>query len=321
MNQASLQDTPPTQVALAADRYNRYPGEHCTYYLRFTVPDDPTAALQLALPHNMTVESYTLPPGVPPNIPSVIEADQNLIISIPLGKYFSTGESYDISVRVLIDTLYMDHYLIADAAIVGGDAQVMESESLQIAVYSHGKYLEYLPDIYTSDDFTSRFLMLFESFWKPISQQIDQINVYFDPRLTPPEFVPWLASWFGLHVDELLPLERVRKLVRNAMMLFQRRGTFQALKTYLEIFSAGEVDIIEYHAKNFVLGAENTLGMGIALGTENQPGTISIKLALPQSELTRTQYTEEVYQRKITEVVRSFVPAHTIYQVQCEFHA
>lgn len=105
------------------------------------------------------------------------------------------------------------------------------------------------------------------------------------------------------------------------MMLFQRRGTFQALKTYLEIFSAGEVDIIEYHAKNFVLGAENTLGMGIALGTENQPGTISIKLALPQSELTRTQYTEEVYQRKITEVVRSFVPAHTIYQVQCEFHA
>jgi phage tail-like protein len=321
MNQARLQKTATIQLTLAADHYNRYPGEHCTYYLRFTVPDDPAAVLQLAIPHNMTVESYTLPPGIPPNISSVIEADQNLIISIPLGAHFSTAVSYDVSVKVLLDTLYVDHYLIADAAIVGGDAQVMVSESLQIAVYGQGKYLEYLPDIYTSDDFTSRFLMLFESFWKPISQQIDQAAVYFDPRLTPPEFVPWLASWFGLHVDELLPLERVRKLLENAMMLFQRRGTFQALKTYLEIFSAGEVDIMEYQAKNFILGTETSLGMGIALGTENQPGTISINLTLPQSELTRTQYSEEMYQRKISEVVRSFVPAHTICRVQCEFYA
>jgi phage tail-like protein len=163
--------------------------------------------------------------------------------------------------------------------------------------------------------------MLFESFWKPISQQIDQMDVYFDPRLTPPEFVPWLASWLGLHVDELLPLVRVRKLLRNAMMLFQRRGTFQALKTYLEVFTAGEVDIMEYQAKNFILGADTSLGMGIALGTENQPGTISINLTLPQSELNRTQYSEEMYQRKISEVVRSFVPAHTIYRVKCEFYA
>jgi hypothetical protein len=124
MNQARPQETATDQLTLAADHYNRYPGEYCTYFLRFTVPDDPAAVLQLAIPHNMAVESYTLPPGIPPNIPSVIEADQNLIISIPLGVHFSAGESYDVSVKVLIDTLYVDHYLIADAAIIGGDTQV-----------------------------------------------------------------------------------------------------------------------------------------------------------------------------------------------------
>ena len=77
------------QLSLAADRYNRYPGEYTTYYLRLSAPDDPDAVLQIVLPHNMTVESYNLPTGIPPNIPSVIEADQKLIIEIPLGEHFS----------------------------------------------------------------------------------------------------------------------------------------------------------------------------------------------------------------------------------------
>ena len=269
----------------------------------------------------MRVESYNLPAGIPPNIPSVIEADQKLIIEIPLGEHFSPGESYDISVRVLIDALYINHYLIAEASLISGDAKVITSESIQIAVYGQGKYLQYPPDIYASDDFTSRFLMLFESFWKPISQQIDQVEVYFDPDLTPPGFIPWLASWMGVQVDDVLPLDRVRKLLKNAMMLFQCRGTYQALKTLLEIYTAGDVNIVEHQARNFVLGEDSALGKGIALGTENQPNTIVINLNIPDTELTRTRYSEDMYHRKIIDIIRSMVPAHTVYQVNCEFAA
>jgi len=309
------------QLSLAADRYNHYPGEYTTYYLRLSAPDDPEAVLQIVLPHNMTVESYNLPTGIPPNIPSVIEADQKLIIEIPLGEHFSPEESYDISIRVLIDTLYINHYLIAEASLIAGDAKVIASESTQIAVYGQGKYLHYLPEIYTSNDFTSRFLMLFESFWKPINQQIDQVDVYFDPNLTPPGFIPWLASWMGVQVDAVLHLERVRSLLKNAIMLFQCRGTYQALKTLLEIYTSGDVNIVEHQARHFVLGEESALGKGVALGAEKQPNTIVINLNIPDIELTRTRYSEDMYHRKISDIIRSMVPAHTVCQVNCEFAA
>jgi phage tail-like protein len=161
--------------------------------------------------------------------------------------------------------------------------------------------------------------MLFESFWKPIDRQIEQIDQYFDPDLTPPAFLPWLASWVGMPLDSTLPLERVRELLKNARMLFQCRGTLHALKTYLEIYTTGQVSIIARQASNLVLGPSSMLGMETALGTSNQPNTVSITLTLPRTELARTQFNPETYQQKIVEVVRDLVPAHVVYEVKCLF--
>jgi len=320
------------QVSLAVDHYNRYPGELVTYYLRFAlpkgwvgVPGESGVVLQLTMPSVLKVESYQLPPGIPANLPSMIEADQKLILTLPLDQHFKGGIEYDITLKTLIDTFYIDHYLITDSKLIDTSAtaglSVLAEATIQVAVYGKGKYLQYLPAIYESDDFTSRFLMLFESFWKPISQQIDQVAWYFDPDLTPPEFLPWLATWVGMQVDDLLPIDRVRNLLKKTMMFFQRRGTFQAVKTFLEIYTAGEVDIVEYQAKNFKLGQDNILGMGIALGTDNRPNTISINMNLPETELTRTRYSEDMYQRKMMEIIRAMVPAHTVFHVNCVFRA
>jgi len=190
-----------------------------------------------------------------------------------------------------------------------------------VAVYGRGKYLENLPEIYQGDHFTSRFLMLFESFWKPISQQIDQVENYFDPDLTPPGFVPWLASWIGLPLDSSLPMERMRALIKKAIMLFQCRGTYQALRTYLEIVTGGQVNILERRAKNFVLGKDTGLGLDVALGTENQPNSVRINLHIPSAELERSGYSENMYQRKMHEIVRAMVPAHTVFDITCAFDA
>lgn len=320
------------QLSLAVDRYNRYPGETATCYLRFTLPEgweavpgEPGLILQLTMPRTVKVESTQLPPGIPAHLPAMIEADQNLILTIPLNQYFKGGIDYDITIKTRIDSFYIDHYLITESKIIDTtepvETQVLAAATIQVAVYGKGKYLQNLPAIYESDDFTSRFLMLFESFWKPISQQIDQVAWYFDPDLTPPDFIPWLASWVGMQVDDLLPTERVRKLLKKTMTFFQRRGTYQAVKTFLEIYTAGKVDIVEYQAKNFKLGADNTLGMGIALGTENQPNTIAFNLNLHEMELARTRYSEDMYQRKMMEIIRTMVPAHTVFHVNCVFNA
>jgi phage tail-like protein len=306
-------------LALAVDAYNRYPGELATFYLRFTVPKKAGAILQFAMPKSLKVESYDLPEGIPTTLPSVAEVDQDLVVLIPLDKHFTKGQTYDIVARVRINTFYVNQYLITEASLVGEDGSLFASESVQVTVYGKGKYLKHLPEIYESDHFTSRFLMLFESFWKPISQQIDHVENYFDPDLTPPEFIPWLASWIGLPLDKSLPMDRMRALIREAITIFQCRGTLQALRTYLKIYTNGQVNIIERRARNFVLGRDTGLGLDVALGTENQPNSVRIDLHIPSGELQRAGYSESMYQRKMHEIVRSMVPAHTVFDITCAF--
>jgi phage tail-like protein len=236
-----------------------------------------------------------------------------------LKTYFTQNQVYEIKIRARVNTFYFDQYLLIRSALVDETLQTRSSEALQVAVFGNGKYIKYLPEIYESDDFVGRFLMLIESFWKPVSQQIDQMDLYFDPHLTPEAFIPWLSSWVGLPVDSLLPIERVRTLLKNAMVFNQCRGTRQALQTYLEIYTSGEVEIVEKRSKNFILGEQSDLGVEIALGKENQPNSINIRIHVPPGELERVHYSEEMYQRKIMSIVKTMVPAHTIFDVTCVF--
>jgi phage tail-like protein len=315
--------TSGVSLALAVDSYNRYPGEVVTIYLRLTAPDLPGAGLQIAMPHVMQIEAYELSqhnsPAKAATLPLVSEVDQDIVVIIPLDPDFLIGQEYLITLCARLNTIYLDHYLTIQASIVDAGSKILHSESVRIAVFGKGNYLRYLPELYESDDFTSRFLMLFESFWKPVSRQIDQIDSYFDPMLTPAAFVPWLAGWLGLPQDDLLPTERMRLLTRDAMFLFQCRGTNAALKKYLEIYTSGEVTLTEKRARNFILGSEGTLGVEIALGRQNQPNSVSISLRVPKLELERTHYTPEMYQRKMLEIVRTQIPAHIFFEVNCEF--
>jgi phage tail-like protein len=307
-------------LMFAADSYNRYPGELVTLHLRFQTPEQPGVVLQLAMPRVMQAEMYDLPPGVPSTLPSVAEAGEDVLVLIPLSEHFTPGQQYDIRIGARLQTFYVNQHLLVDARLVTpADAVTLAEASLRLTVFGKGKYLQYLPEIYEGDDLSSRLLMMFESFWKPVNQQIEQVENYFDPDISPPEFIPWLASWVGLPVDESIPLERMRALVRNATTLFQRRGTKQALETYLEIYTTGQVEILERRAANFILGPAARLGNEIALGTANQPNTILIRLRVPRAELERTGYTAETYQRRISELVRDIIPAHVLYEVECNF--
>ena len=307
------------QLGLAADHYNRYPGEPVTFFLQFAVPETQGAVLQFSTPRVLNVESYDLPAGVPFSLPAVTEADQDLIVLIPLDKYFKAGQQHQVIVKARINSFYFDHYLRVEVKLLGANREPLASESVQVAVLAKARYLEFLPELYGSDDLTSRLLMLFESFWKPVSQQIDQIENYFDPDLTPQEFIPWLSAWIGLPVDKSLPVQRMRNLLKQSMHLFQCRGTAHALRTMLEIYTGGRVEIQERRANNFVLGAESSLGATIALGRANQPDSISVKMLLPGTELARMQFSEEMYQRKMVEIIHGLVPAHAVFDVICEF--
>lgn len=141
--------------------------------------------------------------------------------------------------------------------------------------YQRISYLRYLPPAYREDlvsaAFLERFLSLFETLFHGIEQEIDQLYRYFDPRLTPPEFLPWLASWINLSVDEDLPADRLRLLIQRAPVLYGSKGTPSALQEFLEIYTGKKV-VLSEHSRDLrplVLGSQHfRLGQGsILLGS------------------------------------------------------
>src|SRR4029077_9651773 len=106
-------------------------------------------------------------------------------------------------------------------------------------------YLQYLPAPFHEEPFVGRFLLIFESILSPIERTIDNVASYFDPRLTPPEMLPWLASWVGLELDENWPLAQQRQLVLWATRLYRWRGTRRALREHLRLYTGRTPLIVE----------------------------------------------------------------------------
>lgn len=110
---------------------------------------------------------------------------------------------------------------------------------------SHSQWLAYLPAIYQGDPFMARFLRIFEETWEPLERQLGVWHHYFDPRTTPSEILPWLATWLGLVLDESWPETQRRQLVQRASELYRWRGTAWALREYLTLYLGSPPEIVE----------------------------------------------------------------------------
>ncbi|MBP7686592.1 MAG: FHA domain-containing protein [Thermoflexales bacterium] len=106
-------------------------------------------------------------------------------------------------------------------------------------------YLKYLPSFLGGNEFLGRFLLIFEQILTPLDRQIDQLYQYFDPRLAPPDFLPWLASWLGLVLDERWPEGQRRELIRAAVELYEWRGTRRGLSEFVRLYTGFTPVIIE----------------------------------------------------------------------------
>lgn len=126
-------------------------------------------------------------------------------------------------------------------------------------------YLQYLPGPYQGDAFLGRFLMIFESVLGPIERTVDNLAYYFDPRLTPVELLPWLASWVGLELDENWPIAQQRQLVLWAATLQRWRGTRRALREHLRLYT-GRTPLIVENFGGMRVGQDAALGVTTQIG-------------------------------------------------------
>jgi phage tail-like protein len=319
---------PPITVAHVAEFNKRFPGEPLRLFTRVEARTAlPGFVVRISLPRQLLLagSSASNDQGEA-SVLVVVGDDQYLRWTV--AQAIQPGDRFDFEVSTHVGHLREHRVLESEAVVIveqpgGHDVQV--SETAAVSIEPKGNYLRFLPGLYAEqDEFMARYLMLFESFWAPIEQQIDMLPYYVDPEFTPAQLLPWLATWVDLTLDERWPEEKRRKLLASAVALYRWRGTRLGLQEYLEIYTGARVRVTEHGAHNFRLGPQARLGLGVALGTINRPHTFTVTAYMPadpgEAYATSAERARlEAQRRRMLEaIIEAEKPAHTGYTLHVE---
>lgn len=297
----------------AADFYTRYPGEAVTLWARVEALA-PAAGftLQLGLPEGLTLDEAAGPANG--GLMEFAQAEGARYVLWTVARPVQAGERLEYRAAGLVAPTAVDVQLECTAVLQPAGEPALPAPGLLLTVAAQGRYLRYLPAVYQENaDFLGRFLMLFESFWKPTFERLDALPYYFDARTAPPDLLPWLAAWVNLTLDERWPEAKRRQLLAAAVPLYRRRGTKAGLLDYLEIYTGVRPRIQEQAGQNFQLGGGARLGPDLALGRGNQPHTFRVSLTLPAEPDPRLA---QERQRIIEAIIAAEKPAHTAYTLE-----
>jgi phage tail-like protein len=136
----------------------------------------------------------------------------------------------------------------------------------------------HLPSIYSDDldaapdhmrddkagPFFRRFLRGFDDAEIPMRKLLDNLHRFFDAFEAAPDFLPWLATWVGIVLDENWPEMKRRRLIREAVELYRWRGTRRGLARYLEIYAGVRPEINDQPFRGMRLGPNTRLGVDLS---------------------------------------------------------
>jgi phage tail-like protein len=185
--------------------------------------------------------------------------------------------------------------------------------------------LAYLPAICHTDPFLGQFLLAFEKillgrqddveFDDPgLEETIADLALILDPKQTPEEFLPWLASWTAFSLRADLDVTKQRDFIANIIPLYRWRGTKRNLQELLTIFTVGEPTVTELEAAEFQIGVHSRIGEDTYLGGGPPHffrATISLHRAAPEVLLRQMEIA-----RALIELEK---PAHTHYELVVTF--
>jgi phage tail-like protein len=111
----------------------------------------------------------------------------------------------------------------------------------------HSQWLvNQLPVGMLNSDFFVRFVSLFQEMAETLMDGADQVEHVPDATVTPVPMLAHLASWIGVQtVDQSLPEELQRLILRSSAKALAFRGTRRGLEGYLEMLSGGSVEVTD----------------------------------------------------------------------------
>jgi phage tail-like protein len=110
-------------------------------------------------------------------------------------------------------------------------------------------YLPYLPGVYRepspAGDFLPRLLALFESFNAATEDSIARLPELFDPDSISAEFLPWLATWLAVDIDQTWNAAMQRQAIAGAYQRYSKRGTLAGIRETIAFETGAAVTITE----------------------------------------------------------------------------
>jgi phage tail-like protein len=183
---------------------------------------------------------------------------------------------------------------------------------------SRESFVKWLPSIYQRADINGRnfyrdFLWIIQHLFGSVEEILDVIHQYFDPYEAPEHFLPWLASWSAMVLEEDWPLPKKRRLIRKAIELYRIRGTVKGLKLFIALFTGHEPDIKEnqWPFRGWRIGATSEIGTdSVVLPPVNLAHTFIVEMPVSYKDVSP----ESVI--RIHEIIQMEKPANTQYYLR-----
>jgi phage tail-like protein len=205
-----------------------------------------------------------------------------------------------------------------------------------------GPLLNHLPAIYHTSKDLQALLSIFEAVLfgtdgrgpsgqrrlsldeiMPLEDAIASIASLFDAYETPKEFIPWLAQWVALTHLSGLTEERQRQLVARIVPLYARRGTKNYLAELVTLFTPDNttVSIEDQELQGFIIGTAK-IGLDTRLAPD-RPFWFEVKILLPapSDDPEERRAFRAQWEQRIRRIVDLSKPAHTLYELDCQFEA
>jgi phage tail-like protein len=161
--------------------------------------------------------------------------------------------------------------------------------------------VDYLPSALQEDEFCQRLVSAFDEQLAPIFSTLDCFEAYLDPQLAPEDFVDWLAGWVGVDIDETWTLERRRRLIPEAVILYRIRGTAAGLAAHVGLYAGSTPEIEESG------GCSWSQTAGSEMPGSPQP---RLTVRLPVDDAA------EIRRTTVSRIVDASRPAHVPYQLE-----
>lgn len=224
-----------------------------------------------------------------------------------------------------IVTLYRESYEDRDTVLEQRPARgqmIYEGTEVTIWVARRG-LLENLPAIYRRSDAVGRNLVrdlcfLFEHMFDSVDINLTDGWRFYDPHVTPIEFLNWLSGWTAFSLDLDWPEAQKRALIKRAVDLYRIRGTKRGIALFLRLFTGHEPDIEEntWPFKGFRVEGEGAeIGARVGLDSVIMPPVDLAHCFVVTMPIKYETVTSEMIIR-IHQILQMEKPAHTHYYLR-----